>query len=71
MKTKTIEYGTVVDVEVISATDKLITVVDDKNEGYLLMGHGLKELPKEGDKGKITFVKSNNRTAGYWDYKGN
>jgi hypothetical protein len=70
MEKKIIEYGTQYKCKVLSATDKLITVVDDNGEGYLLMGHGIKDLPKEGDLGKITFMKSNNQMNGYWHYDG-
>lgn len=68
MKTKTIEYGTQHNCEVISATEKLIVVVGDDGEGYVLMYHGLKALPVPGDKGKITFVKSTGPMKGHWQY---
>lgn len=70
METKTIEYGTQHQVKVLSATKQLITVLGDDGEGYLLVGHGIEDLPKEGDKGKITFVKSDTQFKGYWRYEG-
>lgn len=71
MKSKIIEYGTKHQVTVLTATDRLITVVDENGEGYLLMGHGLKELPKVGEEGIITFVKNNGPTNGHWQYEKN
>jgi hypothetical protein len=70
MEKKIIEYGTQHKCKVLSATEKLITVVGDDGEGYMLMGHGIKKLPKEGDNGKITFIKSNTPFKGYWHYEG-
>jgi hypothetical protein len=69
MEKKIIDYGTEHQVKVLSATEKLITVVDENGEGYLLVGHGLKELPKVGDIGKITFIKSNTPFNGHWHYE--
>jgi len=68
MEKKIINYGTEHQVKVLSATDKLITVVDENGEGYLLVGHGIKELPKINDGGKITFVKSDSPLNGYWHF---
>jgi hypothetical protein len=68
MRTKTVEYGTTHDVEVLKASKNLITVVDENNEGYLLANHGVEDLPKEGDKGKITFTEHNGSTKGYWKF---
>lgn len=69
MEGKIIEYGTQHKVKVLSASKNLITVVDENREGYLLIGHGIKELPKIGDMGKITFVKSNRPSNGHWHYE--
>lgn len=66
--TKIIPYGTQHDVTVLEASPNMITVVDENNEGYFLMWHGLKNLPNKGDRGKITFVKHTNVTKGYWEY---
>lgn len=69
MKTKQIEYGTTFNVTVISASKQLIAVVaDENNEGYLLMGHGISDLPKPDSKGTIIFTKSNGMTKGYWHF---
>ncbi len=69
MDKKTIEYGTQHKVKVLSATDEIITVVADNGEGYLLIGHSVMELPKEGDTGKITFIKSNTPNNGHWHFE--
>lgn len=69
MEKKVIEYGTQHKVKVLSATDKLITVVDENGEGYFLIGHGITELPKEGDLGKITFIENDTPLKGYWHYE--
>lgn len=69
MEKKIIQYGTQHKCKVLSATHKLIVVVGDDGEGYLLVGHGIKDLPKEGDDGKIIFVKSNTPFEGHWNYE--
>ncbi len=70
MENKTIEYGTERKVTVLSATDTLITAVDENNEGYLLVGHGIKDLPKEGDTGRVVFTEIRNPLIkGYWKYQ--
>ncbi len=70
MDSKIVEYGTQHKVKVLSASPVLIVVKDDNGEGYLLVGHGIRELPQEGDTGKITFIKSNNPLNGHWHYEG-
>lgn len=69
MKTKTVDYGTEHQVKVLSATDQLITVVDENGEGYILLNHGIKELPEVDDVGKITFVKSSSPLHGHWHFQ--
>ena len=69
MEKKIIDYGTERQVKVLSATEKLIIVVDENGEAYLLVGHGIKELPKADDVGKITFIKSNTPFNGHWHYE--
>lgn len=69
MKDKIIEYGTTHNVTVLQATATMITVVDENNEGYFLIGHGIKKLPNVDDKGKITFVKNNLPHKGHWEYE--
>jgi len=68
MEKKIIYYGTEHQVKVLSATENVITVVDENGEGYVLLGHGT-ELPKVGDVGKITFIKSNTPMNGHWHYE--
>lgn len=69
METRKIEYGTQHHVEVVSATNSLITVVDESGEGYLLLNHGMKILPKIGEKGRIVFMKSDTLFNGYCKYE--
>lgn len=69
MNKKIIEYGTQHKVKVVQASAQLITVVDQNNEGYLLIGHGMIELPGLGEIGTITFTKSNTPLNGYWAYE--
>ena len=69
MEKNIIEYGTEHKVKVLSATDTLITVVDENGEGYLLLGHEVEELPKVGDSGKITFVKNDMPFNGHWHFE--
>lgn len=68
MEKKVIPYGTEYQVEVESANERLITVIARSiSEGFFLMGHGIKDLPKPGDKGKIVFTKGG-PMKGYWKY---
>ena len=71
MEKKIIDYGTEHQVKVLSATPTLIIVVDENGEAYLLVGHGIKELPKADDTGKITFIKSDTPMNGHWHYEKN
>lgn len=67
MEEKTVKYGEKRSVVVESADKNLIVVVDKSiNEGFVLMFHGLKTLPKKGDKGIIVFEKDNHK--GHWQY---
>ncbi len=68
MKEKIIEYGTTHEVEVDSATQKAILVIAPEiKEGFVLMGHGMQKLPKNGDKGKIVFERGGPKN-GYWKF---
>ena len=68
MDKKIIDYGTTHPVTVVSSQMVVVTVVDENNEGYFLIGHGLNPLPKVDDKGTIVFTKHNGPTKGYWKY---
>ncbi len=68
MEKKIIEYGTTHEVTVIESNNKVVIVVDENNEGYILMGHGINPLPKVNDKGQITFIKSNTPFNGHWHF---
>ncbi|MES2382361.1 MAG: hypothetical protein V4538_15045 [Bacteroidota bacterium] len=68
MMEKIVDYGTTHSVTVLDVKNVVITVVDENNEGYFLIGHGLKTLPKVDDKGTIVFTKHNGPTKGYWKY---
>jgi hypothetical protein len=50
---------------------KVIGFTKQQKEAFkTLEEYGIKDLPKEGDLGKITFMKSNNQMNGYWHYEG-
>lgn len=67
MKEKLIEYGTTHNVYVTSATKNIIGVVcPEIKEGFLLIGHGLTDLPEVNDKGKIVFERDQRR--GHWQW---
>ena len=68
MQEKVVPFGTKYKVTVESADDKIVMVVADEiKEGFILMGHGLKKLPKHGDKGLIVFERGGVK-GGYWQY---
>lgn len=67
MKTKVIKYGKTLEVTVLSASRSLISVVAEDGGCYLLMGHGMTELPNKEDKGWIVFEKGG-AMGGYWKY---
>ncbi len=69
MEKKIIPYGTERKVTVVNSSDKLITVVDENNEAYLLLYHGMGVLPKKGAAGKIIFTYANNPAKGYWKFE--
>lgn len=67
MKEKIVDYGTEHPVKILSASKQLVAChATDIGEGFLLLGHGLSQLPKVGDKGKIIFERDNRR--GHWQY---
>lgn len=68
MEKKVIAYWTRLGCTVIDSAPNMVTVEVDKKEVYFLMGHGLKELPKVGDVGMITFLKSQREPFGFWHY---
>lgn len=68
MITKTWPYGTTYEVVVISSTKLVLAVMEPiSKEGFILAMHGLKELPKVGERGKIVFVEGG-PTGGHWKY---
>lgn len=68
MKEKIVKYGTRVNVKVLQASKSLIAVAGGEPvEGYLLMGHGVINLPKVDDEGYIIFEKGG-PNGGYWNY---
>lgn len=67
MKEKIVEYGSSHQVTVLSAHKQVIAVhAEAINEGFMLIGHGLKMLPAAGDKGKIVFERD--RRRGHWEW---
>lgn len=68
MQQKIIPYGTKHTVTVIGAEKLVVTVVDENNEGYFLIGHGLDPLPKVDDEGTIIFEQNSGAAKGHWQY---
>lgn len=67
MKEKIVDYGTEHPIKIIHGDKNVITgVATDINEGFVVIGHGLKEIPNEGDLGKIIFERDKNR--GHWQF---
>jgi len=67
MLKKIIPYGTKHQVTVLSASKHVIAVhASGINEGFLLIGHGVENLPQQGDKGKIIFERDTR--AGHWEW---
>jgi hypothetical protein len=67
VKEKLVNYGEKRNVVVESADKDVIICIDKStNEGFILMYHGLKVLPKAGDKGTIVFERDNRK--GHWQY---
>lgn len=68
MQEKIIPFGEEHPVKVISSDKNMITChATDNNEGYILLGHGMEQLPKIGEIGKIVFEKGGPK-GGYWQY---
>ncbi len=68
MQEKIIEFGTTHKVRVEKAMKEAIIVTGlDINEGFVLMGHDMTALPKEGEEGKIVFERGGPK-GGYWKY---
>lgn len=67
MLERVFEYGAEYKAEVISSSKAVIGVhATEINEGFLLLGHGIEQLPKVGDKCKIVFEKDGRR--GHWEW---
>lgn len=62
------EFGTQKRVKVLIATENTLVCVDDENEGYILSGVNLPEIPSENDRGVITFVPGG-PMGGHWEYR--
>lgn len=61
------EYGRTFEVKVETASkDMIVVIAPDINEGFVLLGHGLTDLPSPGDKGIIVFERDSKR--GHWQY---
>lgn len=70
MKERVYEYGTEYTVRVDkSDKDMIIVICDEIKEGFVLLYHGMNELPSMGDVGKIVFTKGGPK-KGYWKYYG-
>lgn len=62
-----IAVGTTRIVEVVLPQDIVLAVRDENMQGYLLVNHGLKPLPKKGDKGKIVMTDCGAK-GNHWKY---
>jgi hypothetical protein len=70
MISKVIPYGTTHEVVIESSTPTLIVARGiNNNEGFMLMFHGLTDLPPVGEKGTVTFVENNGPSKGHWKYE--
>ena len=68
MISKKIDFGTVYDVTVIKASERVLFVNAKLiNEGFIIIDHGLKVLPDLDSDGKIVFVKGG-PAGGYWKF---
>lgn len=68
MKTQIIPYGTTHKVRIEYSTKTIIMAVGQEiKEGFVLMHHGLKELPEINDTGKIVFEKGGPNN-GHWQF---
>ncbi len=66
MQERIVDYGTTHDVTIQSSSHVVIIAVDESiNEAFVLMYHGMTQLPTVGDKGKIIFVRNNRR---HWQF---
>jgi len=69
ISTKVFKYGTTYKAVVVSADKNIIAVYTDDTptrEGFLLLGHGIIDLPVKGDIGKIVFERDNRQ--GHWQW---
>lgn len=67
MKQKIIDYGATYQVVIESADAKcIICIAPSINEGFILLHHGLINIPNKGDKGKIIFERD--KEKGHWQY---
>lgn len=70
MKEVIVNYGEKRNVTVESVDKDVIVCLDKSiNEAFVLIYHGLKTLPKPGDKGTIVFER--NARKGHWQYYSN
>jgi hypothetical protein len=67
MNKKIVGYGTTYYVEVEHADAKcIVCIAKSISEGFVLLYHGLKNIPKKNDKGKIVFERD--KSSGHWQY---
>lgn len=68
MKQKVIPFGETHPVKVIKASKSLIIVhATDNNQAYVLIHHGIQNLPVKEENGTIEF-KMGGPTGGYWHF---
>jgi hypothetical protein len=66
---KTWPYGTTKSIKIIEdATDMMIVAFEpETKEGFIILGHTIKELPRKDDVGTIVFEQGG-PTGGHWQY---
>ncbi len=68
MKEKIVPFGETHPVYVLESSKSMIVVhATDVGEGFVLVGHGISDLPAKETKGKIVFEKGG-PMGGYWKF---
>lgn len=68
LQKRTWPYGTKKNVEVVDVAGSVLALIDDNEEGFLLMWPQVESAPAKGDRGMITFTEGG-PTGGYWKYE--
>jgi len=68
MITKTWPYGTTLRCVVVDCAKQFQCVVDERNEGHVLVGDAQDPTAKPGDTGTLTFTEGG-PTGGFWKFQ--